>query len=159
MQTLVLNSLEDLQELYDGVAEDFNKLDYTEWMKAELVKLADWEQSLFDTATAPDGAAWPPLAPSTIKRKGHATILVDTTRLRRSLTFKGTASNDEAVREANQTDTAAYLAFGSLVPYGPSHDESVGNRPARRHVGINEQYLDKMVERVADYTVKELAEA
>lgn len=160
MPTLTVDSFEELQEVYDSVAEDFNQLDYTDWMVKELDNLARWENDLFVNAVGPDGGAWPPLAASTIRRKGHAAILVDTGALFRSLTARGLRqSTGDAVREAIQTETGGHLSFGTSVPYSVYHDRASGSRPARRHVGINESYLDGMVNRVADYTIEKLTEA
>lgn len=159
MQTLVINGYEELQEVYDSVSEDFNEIDYTPWMHDELDRMARQHNDYFVNATAPDGQSWPPLALSTIKRKGHAIRLVHTGNLFRSLTQKGLKqSSGEAIREAIQSPTGAYMSFGTSLEYSPYHDKASDNRPARRHVGINSRYLDGMVNRVADFAVERLTE-
>jgi len=42
-------------------------------------------QRQFDTGTDPYGRAWKPLKPSTIKKKGHARILIDKEKLRKGI--------------------------------------------------------------------------
>ena len=158
-QTIYMESLDELQDFYDGIADDFNQIEFDPWMQAELGLMADWHDGLFQSATDPGGTPWPPLAPSTITRKGHSTILVDTGRLRQSLRLKGNQSTGDAVREGIQSDLTSYMTFGTVVEYGPYHDQASGTRPARRHVGINEEYMDRMTVRACDFTIKELAEA
>lgn len=162
MQTFVLKSYSELQDVYHSVAEDFNSVDYADWLGKELDLMADLHAKFFQSQTGPDGAPWKPNALSTIRRKGHRRILrghpKNNHRLSRSLTNKSRSSSGDAIREGiNERDGAAHLKFGSFVEYGPYHDVASGNRPARRHVGINEQHLTGMVERVADHVINQLA--
>lgn len=160
-QTYYLDSVSDLQDVYDSVAEDLNETDYASWMADELVRMSDLHKGYFQKQTGPDGAAWPRNAPSTIRRKGHSRIMrghpKNNYRLSRSLTERATSTTGDAVREMIQTDSAAHIAFGTTVEYSMHHDQARGNIPARRHVGINDRHLDGMVNRVADHIIKELA--
>ena len=160
-QPIYLDSIEDLQELFDGIQEDFEAINYTDYMVAEQHLMAELHEGYFQREAGPDGVAWPKNAPRTIREKGHSRILrgkpSNRYRLSRSLTERATQTVDEAVREAIQTDTGGWMTFGSLVPYGPFHDRDRGRIPARRHVGINDEHLDGMTERAADFTLKELA--
>lgn len=77
----------------------------------EKLQLIQREQ--FRTAGARSGHPWAPLAPSTVRRKGHATILVDSGALRDSFNY-GDPNN---IFEA----TDDYLHWGSEVDYGGYH--------------------------------------
>ena len=159
--TYQLTSHDELQDVYDALAEDIDGLDYQDFMADELVRIADLHRTFFQRETGPDGVAWPKNAPSTIKAKGHSRILrghpSNHYRLSRSLTERSTRTTGDAIREMAQTDTAAYMSFGTSVEYSHLHDETRGRIPARRHVGLTDAHVSGMVERVADHIIKELA--
>jgi phage gpG-like protein len=164
--TYHLTSHDELQDVYDAVAEDINELDYQDWMAGELVRMADLHRTFFRNQAGPDGRAWPKNAPLTIKKKGHSRILrgipSNNFRLSRSLTERSTRTTGDAIREMAQTDTAAYMSFGTSVEYSAIHDTdhrtSEGHFvPARRHVGLTDEHVNKMVENLGDEIIKQLA--
>lgn len=120
-------------------------------MEVELSELEREHGEYFATATGPDGQPWAPLAPSTIKRKGHATILIDSDAMHKSLVEQA----GDSIREIVQGSTQA-LGFGTHDPKSPFHASGTPRMPARPHMGMTEQYVDKMVERTADFVVEEL---
>lgn len=67
------------------------------------------------------GERWAPLAASTIKRKGHSMILVDTGRLRRSISFKTIRSMIDGY----------IVDIGTNVPYARYHQHGGKNLPKR----------------------------
>jgi hypothetical protein len=153
--TYHLTDFSQLQDVYDAISEDFDSVDYADWLNDELVRMADLHKTFFASQTDPGGAAWKPNAPATIKAKGHKRILrghpKNNYRLSRSLTQKSRTSTGDAIREGiNEQDGRAMLRFGTDVPYSVYNEN-------RRHVGINEQHLQGMVERVADHVVQQLA--
>ena len=183
MATVILDNWQDFQELLDGVVEDFEKTDYIGFLGAELDRLADLHKAFFDSSSGPDGSPWKPNAPSTIKQKGHSTILrgvrsrkerdfkgtkgrpgvkfrrsrwLGGYRLSTSLTAKTRQSYGDAVREAVSEGNGGALTFGTTVPYATYNDQGTERIPARPHVGMNEQFLDAVVERLADYQLKQL---
>lgn len=151
----VIDGQDGLNELYANVREDFLTINYQNYLKRELKELEKQHASYWEKDAGPDGTAWPELAPSTIKRKGHATILVDTKRLKPSLAQR----TADSIRETYEEGHNHGLEFGTEVPYSMDHDEATSNRPARRHVGTNEEHLAAMTERAADYTLNELKKA
>jgi phage gpG-like protein len=159
--TYHLTSHDELQDVYDALAEDIDGTDYQDWMASELVRMADLHRTFFRNQTGPDGVAWPKNAPSTIKRKGHSRILrgipSNNHRLSRSLTERSTRTTGDAIREMAQTDTAAYMSFGSAVEYSAKHDVGGPNLPIRRHVGLTDEHVNKMVENLGDEIIKQLA--
>lgn len=179
--TIYLDSLDELQDLYDGVAEDFADIEYRPFLEGELDKIANLEREYFDRQVSPDGAAWAANAPRTIEQKGHDKVLRGVRggirksarknhgaklarrfrqfRLSNSLTLKSKSSTGDAIREATDTTNGGWLAFGTEVEYSAFHDQGNSRVPARPHVGVNDRYLDAATERCADYTLKKLVEA
>lgn len=155
MPTDYIDGLDDLDRYFAGIDNQFNEIDYQPFGRLELLELADIHAGYFRDAAGPDNVAWPPLAPSTIRRKGHAKILIDTTRLRQSLTSK--TPGGDAIRDVIEGHDVTHVVFGSAVEYGAYHDTPAGSRPARRHVGVNEQHLEHIANRMADYAINELA--
>jgi phage gpG-like protein len=160
--TYHLDSHNDLQEVYDDLTEDIAATDYQDWMASELVRMADLHRTFFQNQQSPNGTAWPPNALSTIKRKGHSRILrgipTNNFRLSRSLTERVTSTTGDAIRNAIQTDNAAYMSFGTSVEYSERHDVGGPNLPIRQHVGLNDEHINGMVDRLADEITKQLAE-
>jgi phage gpG-like protein len=77
------------------------------------------EQSQFDSA---GHGAWPSLAESTIRQKGHGDILVDSGELRRSLTDPGRAMQK----------SARTMSYGTDVDYARYHQEGTPKMPMRQ---------------------------
>jgi hypothetical protein len=71
----------------------------------------------FDTGTDPYGKRWKPLKPSTIKRKGHAQIGVDSHRMRDSLEVK--PMSGAGVQITAGPEYTAY--FSRKRPLFPTH--------------------------------------
>lgn len=163
MQTVTLNDVRDLQDVYDNISEDFALIDYREYLYAELPKMEDFHKQRFATQTDANGQAWAKNAPRTIREKGHSRILrgkpSEGFRLSRSLANRHRNSTEDAVREVAQLEGRAYLGFGSTRPYAAIQQFGTPKIPARPHTGLNEKHVDGMVDRVADYTVKKLAES
>lgn len=161
-KTIYLDSEAEIEDLYAGVDEDFRDVEFVPWMHGELDILAEQHREYFDAEQSPDGGAWAPNAPSTIKRKGHSRILrgFSPFRLSKSLKLKSKTSTGDAVRESIEQTDGATLGFGSSVEYA---GDRFAGRPTkyapsgRPHIGINEEYLDKMTERAVDYVVAQLA--
>lgn len=84
---------------------------------------------------------WWPLADSTVQRKGHDTILLDTGRLWDSLT----GGNADSIREIG--DDA--MAFGTTVPYAGVHQTGGDPHPTqRRPVELTEGHRRTVMKRL-----------
>ena len=77
----------------------------------------------FDSEGAQTGG-WPPLAPSTLARKTTGQMLVETGRLRDSLT---SSSSGDAIREVG----AVEAAYGTRTPYAHFHHQGTSRMPRR----------------------------
>lgn len=146
-----LDDPSDLQKVYDGVAEQFMETAWTDWGTGELAELATVHDGYFQADAGPDGVAWPALSPVTVARKGHGDILEDTLALRNSL-----ADVAAGIREVVDEPAGIGITFGTDVPHSIYHDQPSGNRPARRHVGVNEEHTTGVAERAADHAVESL---
>lgn len=152
-----LDSFEELDSLFEAMAEAVE--DSYESRMDELVPLIqECESKAFNEQREPGGMPWAPLAPATIARKGarsgiigqHSTILVDTGRLFESLTLAlGTS-------DTIWTTGDDFLVFGTSVPYAIFHETGTSRMPARPHVGLNEETVDKIGDKVAEFVVDKL---
>jgi len=150
-----IKGIEGIQPYFDGIGRDLKNIDFQPFGRLELFELADAHAKYFADATAPDGSPWPRLEPSTIARKGHDTILVDTTRLIKSLTAKG--GGGDAIRDLAVVGDATHIIFGTAVEYSLTLEQPNMHGKTWLHVGVNDQFLDGFIDRVLRYTVNELA--
>jgi phage gpG-like protein len=165
--TYQLKSHDELQEVYDALAEDIYSTDYHDWLLDELLRMTELHKTYFNRQAGPDGAKWAKNAPSTIRQKGHSKVLrghpSNNFRLSRSLTELHSQSTGDAIREITQEgDGEARLKFGTFVEYSGFHDrDRLSGRgniiPARPHVGLTEQHVNGMINRLADHIITELA--
>jgi|GEM_PF-3119063 phage gpG-like protein len=135
--------LTDLQNQVDGMSLETV-------LQESLQDIAEYEAGMFAGEFASDLSPWAPLAVSTVKRKKHDRILIDTGALRESLVHIGGAGNIASATERG-------LIFGTEVPYAGFLQDGTSKMPARPPVGVSEETLDKLCDRIADDTVKQLA--
>jgi phage gpG-like protein len=146
-----LNSI--AQAVVTQVERDFADLDFTKLFEQFLKELEDIHKANFAAEQSPGGEPWAKLSPITIRRKGHARILIDKDRLRSSLIGK----TGDSLRDIVRIDRAIGLTFGTDVEYSTFHTTGTRRMPQREHVGINEEILDRFCERIADEAVKQLS--
>lgn len=151
MTTDVIDGLDGVQTYMDGISASFTEADYTDELHDFLRLLEDRHRHYFASRTSPSGDSWPPLAPSTVRRKGHDTILVDTGRLKGSLKGESGDSIREVYREGANNQHG--LVFGTAVPYSIFHDGG-GRLPKRQHVGMDDDTLHVLVDAVADISLE-----
>ena len=89
-----------------------------------LQEVTEVERAIFSSQGRRGGGSWEHLKPSTIKKKGHSTILLHTGRLRDSMTIP--KNPDQIFRV-----TADGFIFGSRVPWAGAHDRGEGGMPRR----------------------------
>jgi phage gpG-like protein len=152
--TWTLDGIEQLTNVVQGVQDQFDRADYAPTFEQELDALRSAHRGFFDSATDPSGAAWKPLAPSTVAKKGHATILVEGTELRESLVGENSSSIAEVINEGANNQHS--LVFGTSREFAALHQEGTTRTPQRMHVGLNDRIIDEFVEKLADRAVQEL---
>ena len=147
------NSLEQLEDVlgqvFDSIAIEFQEIDYTPPLTEALVKLEEQHEAMYSGGHDSNGDAWPPLAPSTVKRKGHATILVDSGRMKASLV----GQSGDSIRDVVSEGGSAGAVFGTDVEYAHFHVDGTARMPARPPVGISEETIGAVTNAIADHTV------
>lgn len=124
-------------------------MEYQKPLNAFLPILALEHKEHFSREKDSSGASWPPLAPSTIKRKGHDRILVEHGDLQRSLETVGGPNNIAAT-------TGQGLLFGTSDPKAGFHQSGTRNMPARPPVGVSLARVNQLTEMIADSAVDQI---
>lgn len=155
--TYVIEEQADLDKLFADLIEDFEQLPSSQSGREfgeEGVAVAEESMRLgFEQQRSPNGSAWPPNAPATIKRKGHGAILRDTGRLAVSLVESG---HPDAVVEIVNEPAGCGFSRGTAVPYSAPNQNGSKRVPARPHVGLTEDACDELAEIGADKAVEHL---
>ena len=149
----VIEDQQDLDRLFSELAEDFGATPMRELMEGEVAEVDEETRERFANQVASNGEAWAPLAPSTVKRKGHARILMETGRLGVSLSE---ATHPDAVVEIVDEPGQGGFSRGTAVEYAGFHQTGTARMPARPPVGVSEEYCDGFAERAADHLVEHL---
>lgn len=138
-----------LGQVFDEIEIGYQEADYTAPLTHSLLTLQEQHQVMYDSGQDSSGAAWTPLAASTVAKKGHDTILVDKSRMKASLVSPTGDSIRDVISEAGM----AGVAFGTDVEYAHFHQTGTSRMPARPPVGISEKTIDQVQNEVADHTV------
>lgn len=145
----LIQDIDFLGSVYQDVENKFRDCTYRQPF-ADFVPVLERAHSIFFAAEqSPTGIPWAPLARSTVRRKKHSRILVDTGRLLGSLS---SSDHTDAIRDIEDR----YLAFGTSVPYAIYHQTGTSRMPARPPVGLNEVILNLLCNRLADHVVEAL---
>lgn len=80
--------------------------------------------------TAPDGAPWPPLMASTVRKKGNANILIG----------KG-GGGSGLLGSISYTASASEAIIGTNKEYAPFLQEGTSRMPARTFLGISDENM------------------
>lgn len=141
-------------ELDTVMIDAFEGADLTPVMREAMADLQALHTEAFAGQYDPNsGAAWTPLSPLTVAAKGHSTILVESGRLRASLT--GEVSGD-SIRELVNEPSGRGFTFGTRVPYAGFHQHGDGV-PERPMVGFDDEFVDQLVSNTADHLLATIA--
>lgn len=144
----IYESINDFGGLFVELEEAFRDADYKPALEPHLRGIEQLHGVYFQGQRDPNGDAWTPLAPATVKRKGHDTILVETTHLASSLIRQGS----DAIRVVDDTG----LTFGTSVEYATFHQTGTSRLPQRAMVGLSEQYVDNIATDISSRLIEEL---
>ena len=155
----VADSLADIGNIIGGVLveteEAWKRMDWKPWLgNVAVAAIERYETGYYEAETDPLGAAWQQLAAATIRKKGHDTILVDSGRMKASLTGRTSDSIIDVVQEGMN----AGLTRGTSVEYAGFHQTGTRTIPQRAHVGLDEAKVDALTEAAADEAVRLLME-
>lgn len=153
MTPVVIEDQAGLDALFQGVVDDFQKIDWRPWLTKTMRAVEQEHAQMWGEQRDPAGDPWKPLARSTVRRKGHSTILVETGRLRASMT-----QPNAGVREMFQEGGNIGLIVGTDVPYSIYHLRGTSRMPKRDHVGIPLKTFEGFVGDACDFALKELAQ-
>lgn len=144
--TLVLNSFDEFVTMLNDMVKPVQepKIQQPTWQSVINI-LQEMEQGFFASSAGPDGEAWAPLKPYTVKKKGHDIILRETYELEKGLTGQSATS----VRETNPT----MLEFGTSRDWAWVHQDGSGRIPQRMMVGMTEESINDVLDVVADAAV------
>ena len=152
-QTIILNGIDPLGLLLDATIKPAVEIDLNQEDWKQIINVIEEEHdSFFDRDAGPDGEEWPALAPYTVAKKGHATILEEDRLLRQSLTESGA---QHAIRET----TLAELIFGTDRDDAWKHQDGYGKIPRRSHTGFSDNLVDEVADLVADIVVGKMVKA
>lgn len=147
--------------LREVLRERIDNIDFTVTVRGIVRDLEKLHALYFDRQGGPEGA-WQPLAPYTVRKKGHPTILEDTGRLRNSLASR----TYDSVREVTHGSGRTHLRFGTKRPFASVHQYGktysvISTRrtitiPRRVHVGLTRSETKVIAQRVARDVVRQL---
>lgn len=136
-----------LEPLFHGLETIVADTDYTQTLTDFHQVTAGVEMAAFGGEHTPGGEAWAPLAESTVKKKGHDRILYESGDLLASLVEVGGPGN---INEASDHGSI----YGTEVPYAIFHETGTSRMPARPAIGLNDEAVDILADRVANATIE-----
>lgn len=137
-----------------GVAAEFASVDYTEPLTEFLTTLEDAHLEYYQGEHDPLGAAWAPLSPRTIRKKGSDAILFEHGDMIHSLIA---SSDSNAIRGVIREGDQYGLVFGTSDEKAMFHMTGTARMPARPHVGLNDKLLDTLTNSLADKAIEGFA--
>lgn len=138
-----------LVDLFESLATEFAGSDYSKEFEEFLPVVAEQHAAMFSGQHDANGHSWAPLAASTIRSKGHNRILFDSGALEASLVRVG------GPRNISKSSPQGFL-FGTNIDYATFHQTGAFNTPARPPLGLSDETIDVLVNRVADATIGKL---
>lgn len=144
---------EQITNIGDDIVDIVREGDFSRVFRKAIYDLEQDVRGFFASEATPDGVPWKPLAPSTVQRKGHSRILIDTTKMHRSLTSGGMSSDGESVREIIEEGSNKGFSFGTSIPYAHYHQDGTGRIPQREFLGFTEERLEQIENDVLDRVI------
>ena len=146
--------IKDTFEYVADVVEDFKKIEFREALDQIADVFVDTTRENFLTKSSPSGIPWLPLSPVTVARKGHDTILVDSTTMRKSVVLRDAPHHIERMGKSASGEDE--IVFGTDVNYAVFHQEGTSKTPQREFLGLEEKDADEIADIVADHIVEKL---
>lgn len=147
------DSLNQLVKVVVKATTNASKASYTKDLDQAVTILQGFERRLYLEQRDADGNSWAPLAESTIQRKEHAAILVDSGRMYESLTTPD--GTQDTIWQTGKT----WLRFGTSVPYAHFHQTGTKRMPARPHVGVDQLAADMIARILGEAVVDQIGDA
>ena len=148
-----VDSFEELSTVWAEIQADYDSGDYVTTLSVWQDELEEIHEQYFLEMRDAEGGKWEALAPSTIAKKGHSKILVETGALRASLIDESASS----IREITDEGAFTGLTFGTSDHKSMWHQKGEGV-PQRQHVGMSSDHVNELTNDIADATVAALIE-
>lgn len=152
MSDVPVEQIDDLR-YFGGILQEvenaFSTLDYRETLKGFEESLIEEHAGHFSGRVDSSGSIWPPLAASTIKKKGHDVPLVETGEMKKSVL---NSSHPDHVGATSHRG----LIFGTEDRKAIFHQFGTAKIPQRAFIGMNEGLVDEVTDGVANHAVEGL---
>jgi len=139
----------EFDQFFTQIDTNSTSLDFTDVFDEVSDLLCNSHRGFFDAQADPNGNSWVPLSPVTIRRKGHAIILIETDAMRESVISRSSPSHVE------RFDTLG-MEWGTNDKKGPFHQFGTMLIPQRQFVGWDDETINSAVGLIADDAVKQL---
>ncbi len=148
-----LDSFAGMASIFADVYRMFDEADYTPTMNATAERLRETHDITYSAMSDPNGVPWPPNKTSTIAKKGHGIVLVETGRLKASVLEPAHPDHIQDVMPDGRG-----MAWGTGVEYGAVHQDGLlaPRVPQREFLGMTEKTVNEITEAVADRAVSVL---
>lgn len=150
MQVTTIRNQADMTRFIAGVSDDCRSFPWRPFIVGEFRLMEAEHAGYFEREAGPSGSPWPKLEESTIRKKGHARILIDKRKLIEALTKP---QSEHGIRIDVDERPRAIMIFGEDTAYGFYHDEAIGQK-LRQHVGVTVPYFEAMTGRATDYALQ-----
>lgn len=141
-----------IQSVVNDVVREISHMNFRQDIDDLNKRLERQHVAMYKAGHEADGTPWEPLAAATVRKKGHATILIEEGRLARSLAYRTTGS----IRDINVKGNSITLEFGTRDENAIKHHEGSRVMPIREPVGLGDPLLNQFVEDVANNIVKRI---
>lgn len=152
MTEVLLEEYRDLDSVgavFLDIEQKYLNADFTEPLTDFRGDLEQSEADNWSGRHSPVKTAWPKLAASTIKRKGHDQPLVLTGALMAAMTDHNSPDHVGEV-------THRGLTFGTDLPYAPFHQDGTNRIPQREFAGMDEPLLDRAIDGLVESLIDQL---
>lgn len=157
----------DIESFVVRVQDNVDSMGFTKPLTVVADDMRKAHEGYFSAQADPNGVAWAPLAPSTIKARfsrdmggrtaearaagfsPDATILIDTGAMKSSVVFQGNADHVERIGPV-------LLEMGTKDEKAAIHQFGTGKIPARPFVGFSTDSITTAANRVADAAIEQL---
>lgn len=141
-----------VDQTLDDIVSAFDDMSYEAPFRATMIDWQEHHQEAFMQGHGPGDDVWPELAEATKKRKGHGVKLIEEGDLEASLV----SNTPDSIREIVDEPTSPGFSFGTRDEKAHRHQHGTKHMPARPPVGVTDQQIDQLTDRIADHLVGEI---
>lgn len=149
VRTQLIEDPRFLGVVFQELENAFRGADYQPTLDKLVAGIVADHAGFFERRSDPTGDGWKPLAPVTVRKKGHDQPLVETNAMRTSLLQPG---HPDHIGETSHRG----LVFGTNDEKAAIHQHGARRIPARPFVGWTDERIDVATNAVADHLVEAL---